>query len=87
MLGEELPLHGNEVWTRARSAAETGFPDCHRRSAPRAIALAIANVNGADDAGLEGLYQLDAAVGDDFAGRRGDDIDMPETCPDQRQAE
>ena len=85
MLGEELPLHGNEVWTRARSAAETGFPDCHCRSAPRAIALAIANVNGAHDAGLEGLYQLDAAVGDELGG--GDDIDMPETCPDQRQAE
>jgi hypothetical protein len=44
-------------------------------------------MNGANDAGLEGLYQLDAAVGDDLAGRGGDDIDMPEACPDQRQAE
>ena len=51
----------------------------------RLDALAVANVNGAYDAGLEGLYQLDAAARDDFAGRRRDNIDMPEGCPDQRQ--
>ena len=30
-------------------------------------------------AGLEWLDQLDAAVGHDLAGRRGDDVDVPET--------
>ena len=53
----------------------------------RLDALPVANVNGAYDAGLEGLYQLDAAARDDLAGRGRDDIDMPEGCPDQRQAE
>ena len=53
----------------------------------RLNALPIMNVNGAHDAGLERLYQLDAAAGDDFAGGGRDNIDMPEACPDQRQAE
>ena len=47
----------------------------------RLDALAIADVNGAHDAGLERLYQLDTAAGDDFAGRRGDDIDMTDSLP------
>ena len=50
-------------------------------------ALPIADLDGAYDAGLEWLDQLDAAVGHDLAGRRGDDVDVPETGPDQAQAE
>ena len=53
----------------------------------RLDALAIADMNGAHDAGFEGLYQLNAAARDDFSGCRRHDIDMPKRCPDQRQAE
>ncbi len=49
--------------------------------------LPIVDVNGAHDTSLERLNQLDATAGDDFAGRRCDDIDMSDDCPNQRQAE
>ena len=38
-------------------------------------------------AGLERLDQLDTAAGQDFAGCGCNDVDMPEACPGQRQAE
>ena len=38
LLGEELPLHANKLWTCARAADETPFRDWQRRSTPRAIA-------------------------------------------------
>jgi hypothetical protein len=44
-------------------------------------------MNSAHDGGLERLDQLDTTAGHDFAGCRGDDIDVPEACPDQRHAE
>ena len=50
-------------------------------------ALPVVDLDGAHDAGLERLDQLDAAVGHDFAGRGGDDVDVPETRPDQAKAE
>ena len=50
-------------------------------------ALPVLNVDGAHNAGLERLDDLDAAAGNDLAGRRGDDIDMAEARPEQGQAE
>jgi hypothetical protein len=47
----------------------------------------VAHVNGAYDAGLVGLNGLGAAAGDDLAGCRGDDVDLAECRPSQRQAE
>ena len=121
LLGQELPLHGDEGWTRPRRRMKLAFgisalaqrgaqsrdvqlrrneiiPDVlllRRRhggiefneDVARLDALPIVDVNGAHDAGLERLYQLDTAAGHDFAGCGRDDIDMPEACPDQRQAE
>ena len=53
----------------------------------RLDALAIAHVDGAHDAGLEWLYQLDPTARDDLAGGGRDDIDMPESRPDQGKTE
>jgi len=58
-----------------------------QRGVTRFKALTIADMNSANDAGLERLDQFDTTAGHDFAGRGGDDIDMSDACPDQRQAE
>ncbi len=50
-------------------------------------ALAILDMDGADDAGGERLHHLDAAAGHDLAGRRGDDIDLADTRPRHRERE
>ena len=45
------------------------------------------DVDGAYNAGLKRLYQLDATARHDLSGCRRDDIDMSESRPDECQAE
>ena len=47
----------------------------------------VAHVNGAHHSRLVRLNGLGAAAGDDLAGRRGDDVDLAECRPAQREAE
>ena len=53
----------------------------------RLDALAILGMNGAYDAGLKGLNELNSAARHYFAGSGSDNVDMPENCPDQPQDE
>ena len=50
-------------------------------------ALPIADMDRANNAGLERLNHLGPAARDDLAGCGGNDVDLPEACPGQRQAE
>ncbi len=50
-------------------------------------ALAVMNMNGAHDAGLERLDQFGATAGDDLALRRGNDVDLAEIGPGDRGGE
>jgi len=50
-------------------------------------ALAVVDVDGANDAGLERLNDLSAAARDDFAWSDSDNIDGAEYCPNEADAE
>ncbi len=49
--------------------------------------LSVADIDGADDARLEGLDGLGASGWNDLAGGRGDNIDLAETGPENGGAE
>ena len=50
-------------------------------------ALPIADMDGANNAGLERLDHFGPAARNDLAGCGGNDVDLPEARPGQRQAE